>query len=181
MTFVATLPIDPAVAPVFAATGLAARLASPLFRSREAMLTAQLCAASAHATSYALLGQDTATAVCLIGAIQTTLALMAGERAWLCRSGYVFLPLVIGIGALTWSGLPTVLAVCACCLTMIGRLQRDTLRFRAVQILAVPFNAAHDICVGAWVGLASTLVTATAATLGLRREFKTRRTMQIAA
>lgn len=174
MTTVATLLIDPAVAPVFGIAGLTARLASPLFRSRTAMLAAQLCASCANATSYALLSQDTATAVCLTGAIQTTVALLAGERPWLCRMGYVFLPVVAGIGALTWSGLPTILAVTACCLVMIGRLQRDTLRFRGIQILSTPFNAAHDICVGAWVGLLSALISVSVASVAYRHEMRSR-------
>ena len=80
MTIISTTLFDPSAAPVFGLMGLAAQMTWPLFRSRETMLMIQLAASCSYATSYGLLGQDTATAVCLIGAIQTTVALLAGDR-----------------------------------------------------------------------------------------------------
>lgn len=167
------------LATVIGSAGLAAQLAWPLFRTREAMLTVQLGAACCYAASYALMGQDTATAVCLTGAIQTTVALLAGDRPWLGRIGLVFLPVVLGVGALTYSGLPTILAVAACCLVMVGRLQPDTLRMRAIQLTAAPFGAAHDALVGAWPGLAGATVTFAIALAAFRRERRGRRTMAL--
>lgn len=172
-TPVATL-IDPAFAPVFGFAGLAAQMAWPLFRGREAILTVQLSASCSYAASYALLGQDTATAVCLTGAIQTTVALLAGDRPWLSRLGYVFVPFVLAVGALTYSGLPTILAVTACCLIMIGRMQANTIRLRGIQITASPFGAAHDAVVGAWPNFAGALVSFAIAALALRRELHAR-------
>ena len=78
-----TTLIDPAVAPVFGFAGLAAQMASPMFKARDTMLTMQLGAACSYAASYALMEQQTATSVCLIGAIQTTVALIAGDQPWL--------------------------------------------------------------------------------------------------
>jgi len=175
MTPPATLLIDPAAAPVFGLAGLAAQLAWPLFKTRERMLGVQLGAACCYAASYALIGQATATALCLTGAIQTTVALLAGDRPWLSRMGYGFLPVVLALGALTWSGLPTLFALAACCLTMIGRMQADTARMRGVQLTASPFGAAHDATVGAWPCLAGAFLTFTVAAAALRRELASRR------
>ena len=93
--------IDPSAAPLYGTAALAIRMASPLFACREKILTAQLGSSCLFAASYAAMDQATATAVCLIGAIQTTVTLMAGDRAWLNRMGYVFLPIVLVMGQ--WS------------------------------------------------------------------------------
>lgn len=164
-------------AAVFGVAGLLGQLAWPLFRSRESMLTVQLVTACSYSASYSLMHQNTATAVCLAGATQTTLALLAGERPWLARVGYVFLPIVLTVGLLTWSGLPTILAITACCLTMIGRLQPDTVRMRSVQLTASPFGAAHDIMVGAWPCLLGAFLSFAIASAGLRRELHGRRAL----
>ena len=130
--------IDPTAAQLFGALGLAARVASPLFSRRDQVLTAQALAAGLFAESYALMGQMTATSVCLIGAAQTIVALIAGERPWLRRLGYLLVPAVVVLGAATFSDLSTILAVSGCCLMMIGRLQRDLRRMRGIQICASP-------------------------------------------
>lgn len=175
MLLIAATLIDAAAAPVFGVAGLAAQMAWPLLRTRETMLAAQLAASCSYATSYALMGQTTATAVCLTGGIQTTVALVAGNRPWLSRTSYVLLPVVLTIGAATWSGLPTIFAVTACCLIMIGRMQIDTLRMRGVQLGASPFGAAHDAFVGAWPCLAGAIVSFAIAFAAFRRELRSRR------
>jgi hypothetical protein len=161
--------------------GLCAQLAWPLFRSREIMLTVQLGASCCYAASYALMGKETATTVCLIGAIQTTITLLAGDRPWLARMGYVFLPVVLACGVLTYSGLCTIFAITACCLTMIGRMQADTLRMRRIQLGAAPFGAAHDVIVGAWPCLAGAIASFVIAGTALRRELQRRRRTLLAA
>ena len=165
---------DVPLATAFGVSGLVAQLAWPLLRTREAMLTIQLGAACSYAASYALMDQHTATAVCLTGALQTSVALLAGDRPWLARLGYVFLPAVLAIGVATYSGLPTILMVTACCLVMIGRMQPDLLRMRGVQLTASPFGAAHDVAVGAWPCLLGALVSFTIAMTGFRRELRSR-------
>ncbi|WP_425053597.1 YgjV family protein [Psychromarinibacter sp. S121] len=158
------------MAPVFGIAGLAGQLVWPLFRKRGSILITQLAAACCFGTSYALMGQQTGAAVCLTGAMQTTVALLAGDRPWLSRMGYVFLPAVLAIGALTWSGLPTLFAVTACCLVMVARLQADTLRMRRVQLTAAPFGMAHDTLIGAWPCLAAALLSFGIAASAYRRE-----------
>lgn len=173
--------IDPAAAPLFGVAGLAAQMAWPFFRNRDSILTVQLGGACSFAASYALMGQQTATAVCLTGAIQTTVALLAGERPWLSYMGYAFLPVVLTVGVVTYAGLPTILAVTACCLIMIGRMQRDTLRMRGVQLTASPFGAAHDVAVGAWPCLVGALLSFFIASTAFRRELRARRNARPAA
>lgn len=177
MTLSVTTLIDPAAAPVFGFAGLTAQMIWPLLRNREGMLSVQLGASCSYATCYALMGKETATAICLTGALQTAIALLAGERPWLSRLGYAFLPAVLAIGVATWSGLPTILAVTACCLVMIGRMQLDTLRMRGVQLTASPFGAAHDVAVGAWPCLAGAILSFTLAVTAFRRELNARRRM----
>jgi hypothetical protein len=163
------------LATAFGVAGLSAQLVWPLFRGRETILTIQLAAACSYAASYSMMGQATAAALCLTGALQTAIALLASDRPWLSRMGYLFLPVVLTLGALTYAGTPTLLAVTACCLTMIGRMQSDTLRMRSVQLTASPFGAAHDVFVGAWPCLAGALLSFTIALSAFRREQHDRR------
>ena len=159
---------------VFGSAGLATQLVWPLFRSRRTILGMQLGTVCAYATSYALLGQATATATCLTGALQTALVLAFGNRPWMPRVGLVFLPVVLAIGVFTYAGLPTLFAVAASCLTMIGRLQRDALAMRRIQLSATPFGALHDLVAAAWPALAGTLVTFAVGFAALRREHRVR-------
>lgn len=175
MTYLITEAAPAQIAPLFGAVGLMSQLAWPLFKQRRTILLIQLTGAASYGACYAALGQQTGAAVCLTGATQTLIALMAGNRPWLARMGYVFLPIVLALGVLTWSGLPTLLAVSACCLVMLGRMQADTLRMRSVQITAAPFGAAHDIVTGAWTCLPGAVVSFTIAATALRRELRRRR------
>ncbi|WP_138471402.1 YgjV family protein [Poseidonocella sp. HB161398] len=72
-------------AALFGTAGLAAQMVAPLFRGSEAILAVQLDPSCAYAACYALMGQDTAAAICLTGASQTAVALLAGRRPWLGR------------------------------------------------------------------------------------------------
>lgn len=171
LSYTAELPL----AALFGTAGLAAQMIWPLFKSRRKILTVQLGATCAYATSYALMGQETATAICLTGAIQTTIAILAGDTWWLKKMGYAFLPLVLLIGAATYAGIHTLFAVTACCLVMIGRLQSETLRMRRIQLMASPFGATHDLLIGAWPCLAGALVTFTIALAAYARELRDQR------
>ena len=72
-------------APLFGAAGLAVHPALPLLSPREKILTAQLAITRLFATSYKLMGHRTAASVCLIGAAQTTVTPIVGNRLWLRR------------------------------------------------------------------------------------------------
>ena len=175
MTILTAYASDTSIAAVFGAVGLASQLVWPVFRDRKLILTIQLGGSCAYAASYSAMDQETAAAVCLAGAIQTTVAMFAGDRPWLNSMGYVFLPVVLFLGVATYSGLPTVLAITASSLIMIGRMQADTLRMRGVQLSALPFGAAHDVVVGAWFGLAGAVTSFVIAFFALRQEQSRRR------
>ncbi|MCA8879249.1 MAG: YgjV family protein, partial [Rhodobacteraceae bacterium] len=158
----------------FGTAGLAGQLVWPLLRSRSRILTAQLGIAGCYALQYACLGQWSGTGVCLIGACQTLTALAATGRPRLRGVGLAFLPLVLLSGCLTWSGAATAFATAACCLMMIGRLQQDTLRMRAVMLCAAPFGIGFDLTVGAAPGLAGAILSAAMSAAALRREWRAR-------
>lgn len=172
MSIAVTVLSAPTAATLLGIAGLAAQLTWPLLQKRDAILLTQLGAASSYAASYALMGRETASALCLVGAIQTTVALLAGDRLWLSRAGYLFLPVVLAIGFATYAGLPTILAITACCLTMVARQQPDTLRMRGLMLGASPFGAAHDIAVGAWPCLAGAVVSFTISLAAFLRELR---------
>ncbi|MCT4369164.1 YgjV family protein [Yangia mangrovi] len=138
------------------------------------MLSAQACIAGCYAAQYALLGQWSGTGVCAIGATQTLIALAAGDRPWLRHMGLVFLPLVWLVTALTWCGLASGLAMTACCLVMIGRMQGDTLRMRTILLCAAPFGIGYDLVVGALPGLMGALLSACIGAAALHREWRVR-------
>lgn len=168
-------------ATVFGSAGLATQLIWPLFRNRRTILGMQFGAVCAYAASYALLGQATAAATCLTGALQTALVLAVGNRPWMPKVGLAFLPVVLALGALTYAGPPTLFAVAASCLTMIGRLQRDALAMRTIQLSATPFGALHDLFAAAWPALAGTFVTFAVGFAALRRERRARQGSAVVA
>ncbi len=163
------------VAGAFGAMGLCSQLVWPLFRARKAILTAQLGVGADYAVQYALLGAWSGAGVAGLGATQTALAFFAGDRPWLRRIGYAF-PGVVGVICLaTWSGLASLLAMTACSLIMIGRLQRDTLRLRLFLLAAAPFGVGYDLVVGAAPALVGALVSAGLGVVMLVRELRRRR------
>jgi hypothetical protein len=139
------------------------------------ILSIQLGIGVLYCAQYALLGAFSAAGVCAIGATQTALALAAGDRPWLKRAGLVFLPIVAVLCLATWSGLPSLFALCGVTLTMLGRLQQDILRLRMFQLGSVPFAIGHDMLVGAAPALIGCVVSACIATAALLREFHLRR------
>ena len=171
MTSLTTLSAEVPLAQLFGLAGLAGQLAWPLLRDRNGILTVQVGIAGCYATQYALMDQWSGTGVCLVGATQSLIALVSGERGWLNRMGLGFIPVVIAVSYLTWSGLPSLLAACACCLVMIGRMQRDMLRMRAIMLSASPFGIGHDLVVGAFAALAGAVLSSALGVAALRREW----------
>lgn len=175
MTYETLTSYEPSAALAFGTAGLVAQLMWPMFKARESMLTVQLVASCCYAASYALIEQTTAAAVCILAGIQITIALLAGDRPWLRSMGYVALPMVLAIGVATYSGLPTIFAVMASTMNILGRLQVDTLRMRCIQLGASPFGAAHDVATAAWPNLAGAILSFAIAVAAIRREFRHRR------
>lgn len=156
------------------AVGLIAQLTWPLMRTRRSILTVQAAIGIGYGTQYALLGAWSGAAVAWLGGAQTLLVLFLGAAHTRTIALGVF-PTLLVIGASTWNGVPTVLALIACSLIMLGRLQQDTLRLRKLQLAAAPAGAAHDLFVGALPALAGAVASAVIASLALRREVLSRR------
>ncbi|MCI5075889.1 YgjV family protein [Oricola sp.] len=165
---------DAPLAAVFGAAGLMCQLAWPLFRSRRKILAVQLGIGSSYAASYALLDAWSGVGVCSVGATQTLIALIAGDRPWLRRMGFVFIPVVGAISFATWSGIASFFAMTACCLIMIGRMQRDTLAMRCFLVAASPFGIGYDLTVGAAPALAGAIISAGLGFAALIRELNAR-------
>ncbi len=175
MTSIFTHFADAPLAAAFGMAGLAGQLAWPLLRKRCQILSAQFGIASCYATQYALMGQWSGTGVCAIGAGQTLIAMITGGRPRLRCVGACFIPLVGLISFLTWNGVASAFAMTACCLVMIGRMQRDAIRMRAVMLSAAPFGIGYDLTVGAAPALAGAILSALVGGAALYRECQARR------
>ncbi|MDW4549101.1 YgjV family protein [Defluviimonas sp. D31] len=162
------------VAAMFGIAGLACQLIWPFFSSRRAMLGVQFGIGANYGAQYALIDAWSGAGVCALGATQTMIALMAGNRPWLRWMGLGFLPVVVAVCLLTWSGLPSFCSMTACSLVMLGRLQSDLLRFRSLMLAAAPFGMGHDLAVGSMLGLAGACLSATLAAMALCREIRKR-------
>jgi hypothetical protein len=163
------------LATAFGVLGLACQLAWPWFRTRHVILSIQLGIGLLYCVQYALLDARSAAAVCALGAMQTSLALAAGDQPWLRRAGLLFLPIVASLCLATWSGLPSLFAMIGVTLVMVGRLQQDMLRLRVLQLGSAPFAIGHDALVGAAPALIGCIVSACVASAALLREFRLRR------
>lgn len=170
----ANLLEDHPLAVAFGGLGLCSQLVWPLFRGRRAILGAQFAVGADYCLHYALLSAWSGAAVAGLGATQTATAFLAGERSWLRRAG-AFFPAAVGVACLaTWGGAESLLALTACSLIMIGRMQRDTLRLRVLLLCAAPFGIGYDLCVGALPALVGAIVSATIAAAMLAREIRQR-------
>jgi len=161
------------LATFFGVMGLACQLIWPLFRTRKAIVALQFGVGAAYCVHYALLGAWSGAGVAGLGASQSALAFFFASRPWFRRVGLFFLPIVASICWMTWSGLSTVCALAAVTLIMLGRLQRDTLSLRVLQLTAAPFGMAYDIMVGAAPALLGAVLSATIAVAMLVREIRT--------
>jgi Bacterial inner membrane protein len=162
-------------ATAFGAAGLACQLAWPLFRTQRKILAVQFGIGADYSLHYALLGASSGAGVAALGAAQTALKLVAGDRPWLRWVGLAFLPVVAAVCWVTWNGPASVCAFAAVTLIMVGRMQDDTLRLRLFMLAAAPFGMGYDILVGAAPALMGGIASATIAILALIRELRERR------
>lgn len=175
MNFAPNMLLEHPVAAAFGAAGLACQLVWPLFRMRPRILAGQFGAASGYATQYALLDQWSGAGVCTIGATQAVIAMLVGERPWLRHLGFTFIPLAGLLSYLMWNGTASAFAAVAFCLVVIGRMQRDTLRMRAIMLAASPFGIGYDLAVGAVPALAGAILSCAIGLVAFRREWLARR------
>lgn len=175
MAGVAEVFLENPLATAFGAMGLLCQLIWPLFRAHRAIITAQFGIGVDYSIHYALLDAWSGASVAAIGATQSAMAFLVGDRHWFRWVGLAFLPVVAMICFATWSGLPTLFAFAAVTLIIIGRLQRDTLRLRVLLLAAAPFGMGYDILVGAAPALIGGIVSAVIAATMLARELRLRR------
>lgn len=166
--------LDNPAAAAFGAVGLACQLTWPLFSKRRTILGIQMGIGTNYAAQYALLDAWSGAAVCALGASQTLIALLAGDRVWLRLLGLGFLPIVALACLATWAGISSLFALSACALVMIGRLQKDTVRLRQFMLAAAPFGMGYDLSVGAVPALAGACVSLVISLAALRRELRKR-------
>ena len=159
----------------FGCAGLLCQLLWPVFRARRTMLAAQLGAGLDYALHYLLLDAWTGALICLVGATQTGVAIVATPRQRALLAVTAFLPAGALVTALTWSGAASAFALGALALTMTGRLQTDTLRMRVLLLAAAPLSMAHDVAVGSFPALCGGMIAASVASTMLLRELRLRR------
>lgn len=177
MATMTNILMEQPVAAAFGVAGLACQLIWPLFSERKTMLGVQMGIGTNYGAQYALLDAWSGAGVCALGALQTLIAFLAGDCPWLRWLGLACLPVVLLIGALTWSGVSSFFALTACSIVMLGRLQKDEIRLRKFMLAAAPFGMSYDLSVGAAPALIGACVSATLAATMLRREIRKRRAM----
>ena len=162
-------------ASAFGMLGFASQMIWPMFRAHRAIMSAQFAIGSSYGAHYALLEAWSGAGVAGIGAAQSALAFLVGERPWFRWVGLMFLPAVAAICYATWTGLPTLFAFAAVALIMVGRLQRNTLHLRIFLLAASPFAMGYDVLVGAAPALMGGILSTVIAAVMLVREIKANR------
>ncbi len=166
--------LNPA-ASAFGTLGLVCQLVWPLFRQHRTIMSVQFGIGASYSLHYALMGAWTGAGLAGLGATQSAIVFLAGDRPWLRRVSFALLPMAVAICYATWCGLPSILALTALTLVMIGRMQRDTLHVRILLLTAAPFGMAHDILLGATPALIGGIVSGVVAVVMLAREIRERR------
>lgn len=115
----------------------------PLCRTRRGMLLVQLGIGIGFGLHYALWGSVTAALVNGLGAVQIA-SLLLFETSRLRCLGYAFVPVVIGACAVTWHGLPSILAAIGQSFITLGRMQLSPSAMRVLALSGVLLWAAHD-------------------------------------
>lgn len=139
----------------------------PLFRSRKGILAMQLGAGAGFALHYALLGVLAASAVNVLGCVQTGAALFSGRSAASNRIGWALIPLMLLAGLYFWAGPVSAFSVVAMTLIAIGRMQQGELALRALMLSGASFWTLHDFLVGAWIAVAADIGCLTTGVAGL--------------
>lgn len=118
----------------------------PLCRTRHGMLLVQI--GNGFGVHYALSGCTTAAIVNGLGAGQIAASLLLGTSPWLRWLGLASMPVTLSVCALTWSGVPSVLAGVGQTLMMLGRVQISPSAIRFLVLSGTLFWAAHDRMIG---------------------------------
>ena len=162
------------IALIVGAFALACTLCWPLFRAKSTILLVQLGSSVGFGIQYALLDAWTGAAFCFLSAIQTVMLLKFADLG--TRISLFCLFALWPLAALTWAGVPSGLAIIACSLFMISRMQSDTINLRLLQLAAAPFVMTYDVWTEAHASLISGACAAAIALFGLWRDWQERQT-----
>ena len=139
-------------------TGVAAALCltvAPIFRTRRMILLVQLAAGLCFAAHYFCLGIAVACAVNILGAVQTSAALVSARGAVMNRLGYALIGLMALVGLWFWQSPISALSVAAVTLIALARMQHDEFQLRLLLLAGGFFWIAHDFVAAAWIALAA--------------------------
>ncbi|CAH2600289.1 YgjV family protein [Rhodovastum atsumiense] len=162
-------------AAVAGALGVTANCLWPLLRTRKRILAVQVLSSCLFALHYGLLGAPTAAAMCATGATQGLAVSLL--RKPLLRNLAVAATIVFSlvVTALTWSGLPSVLALGGLLMAACGRLQRDPQHLRLAFLGSEAFWTNHNLVVGSVWGLTADTMAVSMILIGLWRGMRERR------
>jgi hypothetical protein len=138
---------DSPAASAFALLGAICFITWPLYHTRRDMLLVQLGVGIGFGLHYALWGGATAAAINGLGAIQTAASLLFGTSPRLRCLGYALIPAIVGASALTWGGIPSLLAAIGQTLMALGRMQIKPSAMRILVLSGVLFWVAHDLVI----------------------------------
>jgi hypothetical protein len=154
----------------------------PLLKNRPAILLAQLGIGLGFALHFALLGVWAASAVSLLGTVQTVAACFAAQSKMAARAGYALIPATILAGIWFWTGPAAALAVLATILAALGRMQLDQTGLRVLLLAGSAVWAIHDLAIGSQIAFAAdvmSLVMGVAKLLNLKFNFRAARVSEV--
>lgn len=131
----------------------------PLLKSRPTILLAQLGISLGFAAHFALLGVWAASAVSVLGAVQTVAAGFAGHGKTAKRAGHALITAIILAGIWLWADPTTALAVVATVLAALGRMQLNQNALRLLLLAGSAIWAIHDLAIGSQIAFAADVMS----------------------
>lgn len=127
----------------------------PLYKTRHALLWAQVAVHAAFSLHFYLLGAYTGSIMNALGLLQALSAIPLGTRPGFKVIYLLSLPM-IAIGAyMTWQGLPSAFSSVALALFSLARYQSNILPLRLLMMLGILSWTSHDILVMSIPGLSA--------------------------
>lgn len=129
--------------------GLICVVVWPLLATYRNAVAVQCAGAAAFAAHFALLGSPAASAVCLVSFVQLIFSASVNDRRIVIGLYAASVVLMAVIVAATWHGVSSALAAGGSIAGTAARLQRSTVRMKAIFLFGGPFWLAHDLILGA--------------------------------
>jgi hypothetical protein len=157
--------------------GMTCLAAWPLFSSRKTMLTVYIGNNLAFILHYGLLGHWTASAMNVLLAIQTVVAIRINDAPRYRQLYYALMFVLAGLVYATWDGLPSLFAAMATAFSTLGRMQRHEIALRTLMLAAMPCWLAHDLIVSSLPGLSADILSIAIGTTMLLQRLWAKRQM----